>query len=244
MIHERARDDRETDVRARAPTYFRGEHAVCNSRALPENGTGERNVSWLLYAECTCYLLPFGSRCCCCCCCSIERSRVVRPSSKVRLELCIPQVFRRSASSACLLAATAYKSHARAEGHTLHRFRRRALIRARSQAAVHLRSTPRPPGIAPVLWSGSLGISSNPPRLTPSRLREREREREIASDRLNSQTPATTWQTPLATSSFICLPPPRPAPPADRRPISAPSLSLSLSLSLSPSCAITLLRRY
>jgi len=45
MIHERARDDRETDVRARAPTYFRGGHAVCNSRALPENGTGERNVS-------------------------------------------------------------------------------------------------------------------------------------------------------------------------------------------------------
>jgi len=242
MIHERARDDRETDVRARAPTYFRGEHAVCNSRALPENGTGERNVSWLLYAECTCYLLPFGSRCCCCCCCSIERSRVVRPSSKVRLELCIPQVFRRSASSACLLAATAYKSHARAEGHTLHRFRRRALIRARSQAAVHLRSTPRPPGIAPVLWSGSLGISSNPPRLTPSRLRERERERNC--ERSFKLADAGNHLANAARNELVYLPPPAPPRPASRSATDKRSLSLSLSLSLSPSCAITLLRRY
>jgi len=133
--------------------------------------------------------VPFGSRCCCCCC-SIERSRTVRPSSKVRLELRIPQVFRRSASSACLLAATAYKSRARA--HASRKDTRSSAFgtRANSRDITGGGSSTTSPftragTFQPICrnFFEFLRIHSWPPRL---RGRQREKEREIASDRLNS----------------------------------------------------------
>jgi len=114
----------------------------------------------------------------------------VRPSSKVRLELRIPQVFRRSASSACLLAATAYKSRARASRKDT---RSSAFgTRANSRDITRGGSSTTPP--TPLTRAGTfeticrnffefLRIHSWPPRL---RGRQREKEREIASDRLNS----------------------------------------------------------